>query len=218
MTKPPRNNKRELLIIIFSVMTGVFLGFIFSNKINLVLNNSFLSKHDKSREIIFESNRVPFAFKYPKDFKIAVLPDRAIYQFDNRVEAINLGTFDAAPNAGGSATGYIIVNKVPLTGLTLEEQLQQEYQQETAAMKAGMGKNAGSFTRPVPTYTKVQIGNSEGIKVMVEDPNRSANFFPTEATFYVERRGLRYIIGITTSDKVEREKIEAILKTFDFKY
>ncbi len=218
MAKQVIHSKREFLIGISSLLLGVVLG-VFVTNIKPFLGSLLLPTSDKNQLNSFQSKRVPFSFKYPNDFKIAVQPDWAVYQDRDRVEAINLGTLDAAPNAGGPATGYILVEKTEvLTDETLEQKLKQEYEQETAEMKSEMRKTGYSFSRPAPTFTKVKVGNADGVKVTLENQNGDANFAPVWETYYVERRGLRYIIGLTTMDKVEKAKFESLLSTFDFQY
>lgn len=206
---------KYLLFTMLFFCVGLVIGYFTNPYVNEHLSSLFVSEQ---QEFTFQSKRAPYSFKFPKNFKMAVLPDWAVYQFEPRIDAVNLGTFDAAPNAGGSATGYIIVEKTSVGSLTLEEKLTKEFKVQSESIATDRKQRGGTLQDvPLPVMTKVQIGNAEGIKVSKTDPTVS-NFAPVNEKYYVERRGLRYIIGITSSDPQERKKIEAILQTFNFQY
>jgi hypothetical protein len=194
--------------IFLGLIIGIGVGVVFSQFINLFPFNPFQKTQTQSLQMItYESKRAPFSFLYPNTFEIGVQSDNHVYQFDNRIEAINFGTQDKLPNAGGDGIAYLIVEKRSISGLSSEEELLQEYEDAI--------KNFGEGNVDSPTITVVKIGNADGIKV-VQKPLGAFSF--TNTKYYVDRGGLRFIIGIMTKDPNDLEQLESIFSTFNFYY
>ena len=145
-----------------------------------------------------------------------------VYQFDDRVEAINLGAFDALSNAGGPSKGYIIVEKYGITdGISEEDRILNTYRDSYKYFKEQKLKrgetNIPTEEEYLPILTETKIGNAQAYKLTTSKYSQGT-FSPTLTKYYVYRRGLLYIIGITTSDDIEVKLIEDILQTFDFQY
>lgn len=172
--------------------------------------------------VIFQSTRVPFSFKHPSDYKLGVHSDGHVYQFEDRVEAINLGTFDAGPSAGGPSKGYIIVEKYGITdGISEEDRILNSYRESYEYIKEQKLKqgetNILTEEEYFPKLTETKIGNAEAYKLTTNKYSQGT-FSPTLTKYYVYRRGLLYIIGITTNENEEVKLIEDILQTFEFQY
>lgn len=180
--------------------------------------------------VVFQSTRVPFSFMHPPDYKLGVHPNELLYQFVERVEAINLGTFDAEPNAGGPAHGSIIVEKYDVLsdhGVSEEDRLLNPYRKKYKHFKEQKLKQ-GETNIPteedyLPKVRKIKVGNAEGYELIPSKYSERRNMASfTRRMFnrsiYVYRRGLLYIIRIHTDNAKEAQLIEDMLPTFNFQY
>lgn len=203
-----------LLSMVVSFALGIGIGYLRGT------GTSFLPKpapvvEDRERIITFKSSRVPFSFMHPANFPVTPLQDRFIYQFDNRVEAINLGTLDNSPNAGGPGEGYIIVERYVVDSTTPEQRLLQENEARVNGLKSIFE----DYTEPEPVITKTILGNGEAYQISATATRQTGgNLAPVAAKYYIEREGLRYIIGITPHDTERAIQMQAILQTLHFDY
>ncbi len=234
-TQLPKLNIKRHNLFIFLIIFVLFIIVSALGFQNFKLRQSLDSKQrktsqlDKSQNngkygdwVVFQSARVPFSFKHPSDYKLGVHSNGHVYQFDDRVEAINLGTFDAAPNAGGPAKGYLIVEKYGIAdGISDEDRILYSYRESYKYFKEQKLKrgetNIPTEEEYLPILTETKIGNAEGYKLTTNKFSQGT-FSPTLTIYYVYRRGLLYTIGITTNDDMEVKLIEDILQTFDFQY
>lgn len=234
-TQAPRLNNKSYNLFLFLIIFVLFIAVSVLAFQNHKLSKKLINQQEKPTQIdesqnsgqygdwvVFQSTRVPFSFKHPADYKLGVHFNGHVYQFENRVEAINLGTFDAAPNAGGPSKGYIIVEKYGITdGISEEDRILTTYRDSYKYFKEQKLKqgetNIPTEEEYLPKLTVTKIGNAEAYKLTTNKYSQGT-FSPTLTQYYVYRRGLLYIIGITTSDDMEVKMIEDILQTFDFQY
>lgn len=234
-TQLPRINKKGCNLFLFLIIFVLFNAVSVLAIQNYKLSKKLINQQGKTIQIdesqnngkygdwvVFQSTRVPFSFKHPSDYKLGVHSNSHVYQFKDRVEAVNLGTFDAASNAGGPSKGYIIVEKYGITdGISEEDRILSSYRESYEYFKEQKLKqgetNIPTEEEYLPMLSETKIGNSEAYKLTTNKYSQGT-FSPTLTKYYVYRRGLLYTIGITTSDDMEVKLIEDILQTFDFQY
>ena len=188
-------------------MLGFFGGYLLKDKLHKSSKDSIENKSS----FTYESKRAPYSFKYPSDFKIGIQSDSHVYQFEERIDAVNLGTEENTPN-GNDGTAYLIVDRYPLDGPSIEETVQTDY--ELALASLDYYDDDKKKLQP-PQIIPIKIGNVDGFKV-IQQP--VGTFASGNTKYYVDRSGIRYTIGTLTTNEEKLIELESILETFNFSY
>lgn len=202
---------KPIIILIFGVVIGFFLK-------SLITSSSIIfSDTEKSKQVTFDSGRVPLTFKHPSDFPVMAITDDFLYQRDNWLEYINLGSLDIGPSNPPEGEAVVIVEKLPMTQFaqkTPEEIILQEYKDQIESMK----KIQKNFKSDLPELEKIKLGNVDAFKVINNSQLRGTFDNSTEKIIVVRPHGVIYTIIIEPRNPQRAVQLKAVLQTFEFKY
>lgn len=202
---------KPIIILIFGIVIGFLLKSLFVNSLIT------FSDSEKSKQMTFQSSRVPLTFKHPSDFPVMAITDDFLYQRDNWLEYINLGSLDIAPSNPPEGEAVVIVEKLPMVQYaqkTPEEIILQEYKDEIESMK----KIQKNFKSDLPKLEKIKLGNVDAFKVIINSQLRGTFDNSTERIIVIRPHGVKFTIIIEPRNPQRAVQLQSVLQSFEFNY